>query len=362
MRVTGTITGERARRTTRRLVLHARAQLVVKTTIAATLAWLAGGLFPGDLERYRYYAPLGAVAMTYPTIATTVRHSWRAVVAIGLGGLLGMAVHQTLRMSLVALVVVVAVGVALAGLSFLGEQRSYVPIVSLLVVVIGGSNPEDYAFAYVAMSLLGAVVGVVVSLALPALRLSPGRDALRSVEVLLAEQLHDVADILRSGEPPEPEDWEHRRRSARPFVEEMRRSVGEAADAQRGNPRARRRGYPANRMQKIARSLERATVLVEQVLDLVSRTYRQGAASPLDPELARAAAEALDRIADLIGTYHEPVDPDDEMVVAGQRALHRLTAAFAERRDMDADDLAVVGAIVANLRRCLRTVEPAGAR
>ncbi|HET8615753.1 MAG TPA: hypothetical protein VFL94_09530 [Actinomycetales bacterium] len=362
MKATGTVAGERARRTSRRLLLHSRAQLVVKTTVAATLAWLAGGLVGGQVGEYRYYAPLGAVAMTYPTIATTVRQASHGILAIGLGGGLGLIVHTTLQTDLLGIVVVVAVGVALAGLPLLGEQRSYVPVVALLVVIIGGRNPQDYALAYVVMSLLGAAVGVVVSVALPALRLSPGHEALRSVEALLADQLHDVAEVLRSGEQPEADEWDRRLRSARPFVEDMRRRVGEARDAQRGNPRARRRGYPANHLQRIARSLERVTPLVEQVLDLVSRTYRHGLTSPLDRQLAHAAADALDRIADLVRSYHEPIEPDDEKVVDGQRALTRLQEAFAERRDMDADDLAAVGAIVATLRLCLLTVEPAGAR
>jgi uncharacterized membrane protein YgaE (UPF0421/DUF939 family) len=362
MKVTGSVTGERARRTTRRLLLHSRVQLVVKTTIAASLAWLAGGLVGGEIGHYRYYAPLGAVAMTYPTIATTVRQAWRGMVAIALGGGLGLLVHTTLQTDLLGVAVVVAVGVALAGIPLLGDQRSYVPVVALLVVIIGGRNPEDYALAYVAMSLLGAGVGIAVSVAMPALRLSPGQQALRSVEVLLADQLHDVAEVLRSGDQPEADEWDDRLRSARPFVEDMRRAVGEARDAQRGNPRAWRRGYPANRMQQIARTLERVTALVEQVLELVSRTYRHGLTSPLDRQLAHAAADALDRIAELVRSYHEPIEPDDDKVLDGQRALSRLRDAFAERRDMDADDLAVVGAIVATLQRCLLSVEPAGAR
>lgn len=360
MNVAGSVTGERARRTTRRLLLHSRVQLVVKTTVAASIAWLVGGFVGGEIGQYRYYAPLGAVVMTYPTIATTVRQASHGILAIAIGGALGMVVHLTLHQSLAAVLLAVALGVGLAGLRFLGDQSSYVPVVALLVVVIGGSRPEDYALAYVLMSLLGAAIGIAVSLALPALRLSPGHQALRSTERLLADQLRDVAEILRSGEPPDDDEWQRRVRSVRPFVDEMRRSVGEAKDAQRGNPRARRLGYPADRMQRIARSLEHVAALVEQVLELVGHTYRQGLSqTPIDRTLGGAAADALDNIAELVRSYHEPVDPDDDRVVAGRRGLQRLSAEFSNRRDMDVDDLAVVGAIVANLRRCLTTVEPA---
>jgi hypothetical protein len=146
MNVAGSVTGERARRTTRRLLLHSRVQLVVKTTVAATIAWLVGGLVGGfvggEIGQYRYYAPLGAVVMTYPTIATTVRQASHGILAIAIGGALGMVVHLTLHQSLAAVLLAVALGVGLAGLRFLGDQSSYVPVVALLVVVIGGRGPR----------------------------------------------------------------------------------------------------------------------------------------------------------------------------------------------------------------------------
>ncbi len=157
-----------ASRLARRFVLHERTQLAAKTTMAAVLAWLAAASFAGsDIERFRYYAPLGAVVTTYPTIASTVRQSWHAVLSVGVGATLGLVVHAWLSDTLVALVIVVASGIALAGWKALGEMSSYVPIVALLVVAIGGAHPGDYALAYLSFTGMGAAIGIIVSLALP---------------------------------------------------------------------------------------------------------------------------------------------------------------------------------------------------
>jgi hypothetical protein len=59
-------------------------------------------------------------------------------------------------------------GAGLGALPGLGEQRSWVPIVALVVLVVGGSRPVDYAAAYVGLTALGALCGVAVNLALPA--------------------------------------------------------------------------------------------------------------------------------------------------------------------------------------------------
>lgn len=349
-----------AGRLARRFVLHARTQLAAKTTLAAVLAWLAAASFAGsDIERFRYYAPLGAVVTTYPTIASTVRQSWHAVLSVGLGATLGLVVHAWLSDTLLALVVVVATGIALAGWEALGDQSGYVPIVALLVVAIGGTHPGDYALAYLAFTGLGAAIGIIVSLALPSTRLSPGYDAVRRVERLLADRIAEIADVLRSGEPPRREEWERRLGALAPAMARMRLRVDEAAEAQRGNPRARWRGYPAERQLRVARALERVDALVEDLVEMLARTYRDDLPqTPLAPPLAERAGDALDQLADLVRHYHRALDPDDDAVRDARRAVDAVVHEFSQVPS-DADDLALVGAVVATIQRCLDSVAPA---
>ena len=58
---------------------------VAKTAAAATLAWYAGHLVPGEANAYAYYAPLGALVASVPTVAGSVRSSVQVVVGVLLG-------------------------------------------------------------------------------------------------------------------------------------------------------------------------------------------------------------------------------------------------------------------------------------
>jgi uncharacterized membrane protein YccC len=348
------------------VLLTDRAQMAVKAAIAATLAWLAAELVSGQVEgfeNYLYYAPLGALIVIYPTVATTLRNSVSVGLAIALGGALGLAIHVLLEPGLLALALAVGVGVALGGLPWLGEQRTYVAVVALFTLLIGGTEPADYAFAYLGLALMGAAIGVAVGVAIPALRLTPGRDAMQSVATLLGDQLDDLADALRQEDPPDEPGWHDRIHRVRPVLDRMRRDIGEATDAQRGNPRARRHGYPASRQLEASRGLERVALLVEDLVDVMVTSYRQDLPhSPLDRDLALTVAEAIERLAALVRSYQEQMSADDDRVQEAERALAHVQEAFARRRDLDTRDVAVLGAVVANLDRSLSAVVPVRGR
>jgi uncharacterized membrane protein YgaE (UPF0421/DUF939 family) len=340
-------------------LLHQRAQLAVKAALAATLSWVLADLISGELASYRYYAPLGAVVATYPTVASSLRTSLRAAASVAVGGALGLAVQATMQPSLLSLALVIAVGTMLGALPFLGEMRSYVPIVALFVLVIGGSNPGTYAAAYTGLMLLGGLCGVAVSLLMPALRLTQSQDAVQGLRRLLAEQLDELADALWADEPPDPEDWQHRVLAVAPQVDRMRAGVLEAVDARRGNPRARFHHREVDRQRRLGRTLEQLAPRVENLTSLLVESYRQDLpASPLDHELAVTAAEAVADLAELVRHYRPDMDADDERLQAVRESIARLTAAYGERRDLEPADAAGLGAVVAALRRCLGCLTP----
>ncbi len=138
----------------------------------------------------------------------------------------------------------------------------------------------------------------------------------------------------------------------------MRLRVEEAEEAQRGNPRAKWRGYPAERQAKIARALERVDALIEDLVEMLARTYRGDLPqTPLAPPLAERAGDALDRLSDLVRHYHRSLDPDGDAVRAAREAVAELTQEFSHAPN-DPDDLALVGAVVATIQRCLDSVVP----
>lgn len=358
------MTGTGTPRSVRRLLLHSRTQMAVKAGLAAALSWVVAELITGslsglDLGAYIYYAPLGAVVATYPTVASSLRTARYSVVALALGAALGLLVQATFDPGPLSLALVVGAGVALGALPGLGTQRSWVAIVALFVLIIGGDHPFTYAMAYVALTGLGTLCGVAVNIALPALRLTQGADALRRLRRLLSQQLRDLADGLRQRPAPAREDWERRMHDPEPEVDRTREAVQEVIDAQLGNPRARFHTQETARQREVAHALQRVAVFVEDLPEMLVQTYREDLDwGPLDPELAAVTADALDRLADLVEAYDTDLTFDDPRVEAVEEAVERLTYAFGRRRDLDADHVVVLGALVANLRRSAGAVKP----
>lgn len=358
------MTRDVALRRAQRLLLHSRTQMAVKAALAAALSWVAAevvarALSGLQLETYVYYAPLGAVVATYPTVAASLRTARSSIFALGLGAVLGLVVHSVLEPGPLSLALVVGVGVALGSLPGMGTQRSWVPIVALFVLIIGGAQASSYATAYVGLTALGALCGVAVNLLLPALRLTAGEDALNRLRSLLADQLTDLADGLRQRPAPAREDWERRMHDPAPETERTREAMQEVLDARRGNLRARFHLRAAERQRHIERALVRVSVLVEDLPEMLVQTYREDLEwGPLDPELAAVTADALDRLADLVRAYDTNLGADDPRVRDADEAVQRLTDAFGARRHLDDADVAVVGAVVANLRRSVAAVAP----
>lgn len=346
----------------RRLLLHERIQMAAKAAVAAALAWFAAEILTSgsELESYQYYAPLGALVAVQPTVAASLRSSVEAVLSIATGGVIGLAVHGVLDPGLGALAVGVFAGVLAGGLPWLGTSRSWVPVVALFVLLVGGQDPWTYSLAYVLLALLGAVLAVGVNVAVPALRLSQGRTALVRAQDLLADQLTDLAAGLRQHPAPSRQEWARRRRDIDPAVDAMRSAVAEMLQARRGNPRARWHTTETDRQQRAAHGLARVAVLVEDLVAAFGEYHRGDLpTSPLDDDLAATTAEALEDLAAVVRDYLSPMDPDDERVVAVEQRIQAVTDEFARRRDLDPVDLAVLGGVVANLRRALATVRPA---
>ena len=67
-------------------------------------------------------------------------------------------------------------GVLLAGLPRLGAGRDWIPTAALLVLLVGGHNPDDFSFGYLLQMGVGVTVGIVVNLLVfPPLHFRPPR-------------------------------------------------------------------------------------------------------------------------------------------------------------------------------------------
>ena len=80
----------------------------------------------------------------------------------------------------------------------------------------------------------------------------------------------------------------------------------------------------------------------------------------MDADLAEVVATALESLAKLVGGYDDTLTGEDPRVRAVEDCMARLTEEFSRRRDLDADDVVVLGAVVANLRRATSAIHPEG--
>jgi hypothetical protein len=347
----------------RRYLTSRRMQLALKGAIAAAAAWLlaeaATRAFSGEgFENYIYYAPLGAVVATDATIAGSARTARQTALALALGASLGLAVGWTLEPGVLSLAIAVGVGVLLGALPGLGDMRSWVPVVALFVLVLGGHDAETYAAAYVGLTALGAACGVVVNMAFPTMPLRSGQEALDGLKHQLASQLNDLADGLRQQPPPGRDGWARRRWDTQTSLDQSRAVVHELMEAQYGNMlRTRHKGWVDKQTQLVG-ALEHVAWFVEDLLAVLSQNHRDDLTSPMDAELAEVVATAIDELATLVLAYDDTLTSDDDRVRTVEQGMQRLTREFAERRDLDASHVAILGAVVANLRRATAAVHP----
>lgn len=345
-----------------RILRHSRAQLALKAGLAAALSWIAANVVTGalsgqTLDDYIYYAPLGAVVATSPTISDSATTARQSAVALVVGAGLGLAAHQTLQPDAFTVAVVVAAGIVLGALPGMGAQRSWVPIVAFFVLVIGDDHPTAYAAAYVGLTALGGCCGVIVNLLLPATRLNQGHEAVEKLRESIARQLSDLVDALRQPDPLTPADWRRRSRAIAPDIETTRQAISEMIRAQRGNLRSRFHTTEVQRQRDSARVLERVAMLVEDLPELLSQASPDAANSaPLDTQLATMLGDSLDHLAALVRNYQPHTDATGHRLRELEDAVQRLTTEFGQRRDIDAADLAVLGAVVANIRSSLTAV------
>jgi len=340
---------------------HPRVTLALKTALAAHLAWLVAGQLPGVAQDYPYYAPMGAVIAMYPSLSSSVRESLQGVLGIVLGAVIAVSVDALLPPGPAVLAVVVAAAVLVGGLPQLGDQRSWVPTAALFVLVIGtgsGDGPGGYALAYAGLTLMGSAIAVGVNWLLPSL---PIRAASRSSDDLreaLADQLHAVAEQVQPAAATDRGSAPERAAHVQPLLSAMRASVHEAAEAARANRRAGRHQEELDASYRLARELERAAFLVQDLTSLVQEDPWERSGRPLEITLRAPLAEALHAVADVLASVG-PDGADSALSTRAQEAVHRLSSDL-RRTDLRTSELLQVATATTALQRCLAAVAPSG--
>jgi uncharacterized membrane protein YgaE (UPF0421/DUF939 family) len=335
----------------------------IRAAIAAGLAWQVAVVLPPLLSDYAYYAPLGAVIAVHPTVADSAGAAWRTVLAIMLGFGLAVLVYEatpSLPGSLtIALLVALAIGVEKWRL--LGQQAGWVSFAAVLMLTVGAEDPSSYVLRYAGLTLIGAVVGVLVTTVLfPPLQLTQAVEQIARTRDMLAVHLEAMAARLACDRVPSPAEERRWMAVLGPELDRMRRAEALVERARRANPRASRWQEAAARIRAESRVLDRVAVLIDDLTALVSelRPHRRG--NQTDVGTAQLLSDALTALAGVLrNPYHSgdgtTPDPRAEQIDAAMEALDQMV----ERLSFLPGDrsLLPVSAVVVGVQRGLLALE-----
>jgi xanthosine utilization system XapX-like protein len=338
-----------------------RLQLSAKAALAAGLAFAIAPLMPGSAAEYPYYAPLGALVSMYHNVAGSFRQGLQALVGLALGIGLAFALVSVGDPSPLTVAVVMGIGVLLGGLPRIGSGSDWIPTAALLVLLVGGSNKDDFSFGYLIQMGVGVAVGVAVNfLVFPPLHFDAAARSLGKLRLALGQQLTDMGTALTEKWPPEHVDWSRRSTELAEATSTVRHLVQEADASRRANPRRRFHPRDVDLDYRNLRDLERVTFHIQDMTEVLSDVIWTDDAPytvPFDDSAPLAAAMTA------TGELLTSLDGEDEadqrrLLAAAKSAVEAGTAAVAERAQ---EESAVTASesILLSLHRILRAVRPA---
>jgi uncharacterized membrane protein YgaE (UPF0421/DUF939 family) len=317
---------------------------IVKTALAATLAWAAAQLLVG--HQMPFFAALAAILAVQPSVAQSlVRSVERSAGVIG-GVTLAYLLGRLFGVHAWSVGVLVLAGLLAGWLLRLGPQGAVqIPISALLVVAVG-ANAGGYIEERVLDTALGAAIGVTINaLVVPPVYVDPVGTSVRTLADAVVDLLRQIAAGLPEPDPPRRvPGWLDTSRELTARVARAEAALARAEDSLRWNPVRRRREAGLDVERDRLATLTRISVQVRGVARTLHDHLREGTLSPravaILADLVAGTAEAVARFRD-----RAPVDPDGAEM-AGQVQLLREEA----RRD-PGPMWTVYGALAEDLRR-----------
>ncbi len=261
---------------------------VAKAGLAAGLAWWLARTVT-DLPD-PILAPLAAVVSVRVSVRASVRTAIQRSVAVVLGVFLALIVGDAIGLNgfTVGVLVAVALGIAEFVLHLPRQAATQVPISILVVLTAVASGQEDYGWRRAVETVLGAAVGVTVSLLLPGSRRRDARESLTRLSFMLEGVLHAIGDGLQTEwSADETVEWRRRAHTARDrFVREAIDAVGDGREAARWNRRDRNHIEELGRYEDAMPYFERTAIGISVIArGLDDRAHDADGTRPALPEI-----------------------------------------------------------------------------
>jgi uncharacterized membrane protein YgaE (UPF0421/DUF939 family) len=305
--------------------------VVAKSGLAAGLSWWAASAITGVAQPV--LAPLTAIVIVQVSVRASVRLAIQRSGAVVLGVLLAVAIGDALGLNgfTVAILVAVSLGIAQLVLRLPTPAARQVPVSALVVLAAVHATQGSSAWHRAADTVIGAAVGVAISLILPASRLVDARQTLDRLGSSLAGALDEMGSGLQQPwATVQTEEWRRRARTTRSrLVAEAAEAVGNGRESARWNVRDRRHVDVLGRFEQILPRLERTAIGVS----VISR--------------------GLDDHARLDGTVHTAMPAMGQLFIAlagAVRAVVHEVLGTSERVDV----ARALAEVTAQRERCVR--------
>jgi uncharacterized membrane protein YgaE (UPF0421/DUF939 family) len=240
---------------------------ILKSTLAATLAWLAAKQLGSPLPAL---AALAAIIVLQITVRSSLARSIQLTVAVtlGLGG--SVALGHLLGLHWWSIGLIVLVGLISGELFRLGALSGQVAISGMLALSLG----SGYGIERAVDTAIGAIIGVLVNaLISPASYVSDAGRTLRGIGEDLGALLSEMGAGLQKNPTPETfRRWLSRARDLSADSRAAIATVKQGEESLQFNPRARRELAQLTRLTEARRALDHSITqtrgIARSLLDL----------------------------------------------------------------------------------------------
>jgi uncharacterized membrane protein YccC len=188
-------------------VFWSDATQLIKTAVAATLAWVLAVQLVGD--RQSFLAPWAALLVVHATVYRTFSQGAQQVGAAVAGVLLAWGAGNLIGPEVAALFVVVLIGLLIGRSRWLEGEAATAAATALIVLTTGLADDQHLLVDRLLDTGIGIAVGLVINVVVwPPLRRRTAIAALDALDDRIGELLVEIADGL-VGESPadEVEGW-----------------------------------------------------------------------------------------------------------------------------------------------------------
>ncbi|XTR52500.1 FUSC family protein [Pseudarthrobacter sp. So.54] len=344
------------------VLLWPRLQLAIKAGLAAGIAFAIAPLMPGSAAAYPYYAPLGALVAMYENVAGSMRQGVQALGGLAIGIGLAFVLFVLGSPSPLTVGIVMAFGVVLACLPKIGAGRDWIPTAALLVLLVGGHNPDQFSFGYLLQMGAGVTVGIAVNLVVfPPLHFRAAELSIAELRLALAQQLRDMAKALKESWPPEHENWSSRSDGLAASARTVRLAVEKADASRRANPRRLLHPRDIEQDYRNLRDLEQITFHVQDVTQVLSDViWAKDTPFVIPEDYAEPLANAMTMVGDVLrAAEEEEPQRQAELVEVADAAVKDFIARVAAE-DLSEGAPSAVESVLLTLHRMLRAAKSAG--